>query len=1504
MTSVQSLIESGKELGFIGNDLNKFVIKQQEIQKELQDNERDKRLLEREKIKHEEEQKDLEKEKLNIEKEKLRQAEEDRQLKERLELRKLELEEKKIDAKAEEHDAYTKSKVKIAEWNESRDDFDSFLTRFERIAEFKKWPKRDYAMHLGSLLTGTALEILYGMPKEQQDDYDAVKKELLRKFHYTEEIFRRKFFSTKEEHIEDSPVQDLAKLERLFFKWIDLTETERTFEGLANLIIKEQFLRRMHIDLSAHLREKEISDRKKLAEIAQVYITAHGGTMSQSHTNKGHKQKTDKNHKSQMSSKPKQSQNNGQTKICQHCKKDTHLSDNCWYKPGGLKSGDKKATEKRCFKCSSTSHFAADCTKKHDKGNAIVHECPCLQQHNVSAFISEVMGDVSFENSPKYVDIESGRKDIHTECCENEIHACSCVQLDTSKGRVNGNHVTVMRDSGSSSAIVRESLVKDNQYTGASRICHLIDGTVRKFPLAFIKVDCKYVKGTIEALVMKTPVLDLIIGNTLKIKEDSGDCYQELKLSFKSEPSTSSANEITNNEDAKMDNKIQNDDTETSAAVTTRSQVKLGKKPMTPLKTVSTDATEPLKFLENQKKDDSLKKLFKLAETNEKRETKTGTVHYEIKQDFLHRYFTSKDGKVTKQLVTPKEERVKIMSVAHDAPMSGHMGIKRTLDRVLSNFYWPKVNEDVTRYCRSCGICQKTIKKGSVIKAPLGKMPKIDVPFKRVAMDLIGPLSPMSERKHKYILTVVDVASRYPEACPLKDIDTVAIAEALFEIYSRMGVPQEVLSDQGGQFNSDLMKEISRLLSIHAINSSPYHPICNGQVEKFNGTLKKILKRLCAEQPKQWDRYLPAVLFAYRSAINESTGFSPFELIYGRPVRGPMEILRSYYSSEDTTDDVKTVYKYIIDLKTTMGDTMKIAQEELAKAQGKQKKYYDRGAKPRKIKVGSKVLLLLPTKANKLLLQWKGPFQVIERMSDLNYKIDVKGKIKTFHVNMMKEFHERDDVSASITVADIHDDDVRTDLHLCQLERTEDWRDVVISESLSEQQRQDEMELLKEFDDILTDLPGTASAVKHSIKTTTEEPIHVKAYPIPYAIREIIKAEIEKMLNMGIIRKSSSPYAAPPVLVSKPDGSKRFCVAYMKLNSITVFDSEPMPDPNEVYLRMKGKKYHSTFDLSKGFWQIEMDAESIPKTAFSTPQGHYEFLKMPFGLKNSVSTFNKLMRHVLKDVNDDIGCFVDDVISGSNTWENHLQSIRDFFQRLRENNLHARPSKCKIGFQTIDWVGHEIDENHIKPRQEKVKEIIDIPRPVTKKQVRSFLGSVGYFSKFISMFYDRAKPLFDLTKKGSPNIVKWTEKQEKAFQELKNELAQEPILKIPDLAKDMYLQTDASNSGLGAVLLQNYDGTFHPVKFLSRKLKSAEQNYSTIQKECLAIVWAIQKLYVYLYNREFIILTDHHPLVALSSSGVKNGRIMRWNMFLQDWAFRIEAIRGEDNFLADYLSRQ
>ena len=527
---------------------------------------------------------------------------------------------------------------------------------------------------------------------------------------------------------------------------------------------------------------------------------------------------------------------------------------------------------------------------------------------------------------------------------------------------------------------------------------------------------------------------------------------------------------------------------------------------------------------------------------------------FEVKGGVLYRVFKHpyvNAGKLLKQVMVPVQLKSRIMELAHGSIMGGHMGIKKTTEKIQSAFYWPSIQGDVTRYCKSCDVCQKTVNKGSVPKVPLEKKPLIDKSFKRVAIDLVGPIGPTSEDGHRYILTLVDFATRYPEAVPLKNIDTETAAEALVDIFSRLGVPEEILSDLGMQFVYECMKEVTRLLSIKQLTTTPYHPMCNGLTEKFNVTIKSMLKRLCSEQPRQWHRYINPLLFAYREVPRESTGFSPFELLCGRAVRGPMFILKELWTKEVEEPEVKNSYQYVFELREKLEDTLKLAHTELQKAQNKGKQYYDRKTKIRKFVPGEKVLVLLPTDHNKLLMEWKGPFEVSAVVGLNDYKVKTKGKERVYHANLLKKCFDREDSVSVGAVALEENTNICENKHAeSEVEEVdpvgnidfleiggyvakESVNDVAIGDNLSREQRAEFMNLANEFQRFFTEAPGTTSLAQHHIKLTSDQPVRSRRYPVPYSLRESLKRDITDMMKMGVIRESSSPYASPVVVVKK-----------------------------------------------------------------------------------------------------------------------------------------------------------------------------------------------------------------------------------------------------------------------------------------------------------------------------------------------------------------------------------
>jgi len=1497
MATIQELAVIGEKMGLKDKELQTFITQQQSLAREDREKERE-----------------IEKMKQHLEADKIKLAFEQEANK------KLALELKKQQGGSDDENSggnnsggaaggtSHSSKIKgpkMAPFDE-KDDMDSYLFRYERYAELQGWKTDDWAIYLAALLRGKALDVYARLTAEESKDYKVLKDALLRRYQMTEDGYKRRFYSAKPEGGE-SPAQFITRLSNYLIRWIDLAEVEETFNGVCSLIIREQYMSTCSKDLELFLRERAETDLAEIGKLAEQYEDAHRSGSSRRGGQQKEWKATEEDSKGDSNGKgPVRQERGHQAKKCFICSKVGHIAKNCfkrvqagalmqrttnqrpWQQRGGY-IGNRNYGEASVGSNSGNlvsqqagmgnTNMAYLYCKIH--GRQQCTECnstaPPAEKHTCNALLA-----------PE-VKLECGCKlPVVADACNTEFSKRS--NMPVAKGWMGGKEVSVLRDTGCSAAVVRSDLVAESQLTGKSTLCILIDGTARRAPLAKVEVDTPYYKGLVEALCLKKPIYDLILGNIPGVldKPDLVVTGREV---------VAVALEVSEEGEAV---ELQ--------AVVTRAQAKKDKTDK-PLNVASiNDINVPVDTIKAmQKGDKTLQILWQKVETGETKTDDESTVSFKVKRGLLYRRRQEHGGTSHSQLVVPEPLRETVLRLGHDNIMSGHLGIKKTYDRILSHFFWPGLHGDASRYCKSCDICQRTVVKGKVMKVPLGNMPLIETPFQRVAVDLVGPIAPCTDRGGRYILTLVDYATRYPEATVLKNIEAETVAEALVTMFTRVGVPEEVLSDQGSQFMSSVMKGVSRLLSINQLATTPYHPMCNGLVEKFNGTLKAMLRRMCAERPKDWDRYLPALLFAYREAPQESLGFSPFELLYGRTVRGPMAILKDIWSKAEVEPVVKTTYEYVLDLQSRLQETCTLTRDALIKAQITQKRHFDVKARNREFQAGDKVLLLLTTDNNKLLSQWKGPFEVLERMRGHNYRIQLPSRVRLFHANMIKRYNERNSsvleesevLGAAVIELEEGEEDTLGDF---VTEQHETYKEVQINPELSTEQQEQVKELIAQFSDIFTDVPKVTNLGEHAIKLTSLEPIRSRPYPLPYALREIVDKEIETMLQLGVIEPSTASYAAPIVMVKKSDGSNRICIDYRKLNKVTVFDPEPMPQAEEIFAELAGSNFLSKFDFAKGYWQVPMRPEDRDVTTFVTHQGLFRFKVMPFGLVNAPATFSRIMRKLMYQLKQ-LKNYLDDVLAHTSGWSEHVDTLKQFFERVRAANLVLRPTKCFVGFYSVTFLGHKVGSQGLGPTTDKLEKIEKAPAPRTKKQLRSFMGLVGYYRNFVPNFAAIAVPLTDLTKKGTPNQLPWGDTQDRAFVSLKRHVCNPPILRLPELCKPFILQTDASNDGLGAILLQEDNGVKLPIAFAIKKLLYRERNYSTIEREALAIVWGVEKFEKFLYGQHFFLETDHQPLQYIMNAKFQNGRLMRWALALQPYRFTVRAIKGSQNVGADFLSR-
>ena len=331
-----------------------------------------------------------------------------------------------------------------------------------------------------------------------------------------------------------------------------------------------------------------------------------------------------------------------------------------------------------------------------------------------------------------------------------------------------------------------------------------------------------------------------------------------------------------------------------------------------------------------------------------------------IKNNLVYRGVKKgKQQEECEQLVLPSSYRTPVLETAHQIPMAGHMGRKKTLSRILRRFFWPGVYNEVAELCRRCPECQR-VARHQHCKSPLMPLPVVGKPFEKIAMDLVGPL-PRSKAGYRYLLVIMDYCTRYPEAIPLKKIDSSV--DALMGVFSRVGFPNEILTDCGANFVSKVMQDFYQLLKIKSIKTSPYHPQTDGMVERFNSTLKSMLRKVMQKFDNQWDKAVPYLLFAYREVPNETTGYSSFEMIYGRPVRGPLDLLKETW--EDKTAEPESVIAYVQKIQQRLNEVHKLAGQHEKKAKSDMKLWYDKAARARSFTVGEQVLVLLPARKKK-----------------------------------------------------------------------------------------------------------------------------------------------------------------------------------------------------------------------------------------------------------------------------------------------------------------------------------------------------------------------------------------------------------------------------------------------------------------------------------------------------------------------------------------------------------
>lgn len=1384
---------------------------------------------------------------------------------------------------------------------------DSYFCAFERIAVALNWPRDVWPLLLQCKLSGKAQEVLGTLSLADSLNYDIVKATVLRGYELVPEAYRQKFRKHSKSSIKTF-VEFAREKESLFDKWCSASKIN-DFEGLRELMLLEEFKNSLPERLVVYINEQKVLKLSDAAVLADEFVLTHKTVFP--------------THRSET--RPV-------------------VSSSVYYSPrysGSTRLNQKE--ERACFYCHKVGHVISECMSLKHKSPA---STPKLHK---SVGLIKVTNKSSVKESPEVV---LSRPDQSYD----PFIFKGFVSLTGDSG--DQKPVLILRDTGAAQSVILSSVLpwSEESYCGSSVLLRGIEMGCVPVPLHTVHLTSDLVSGYFRIGVQsELPVhgVDLIMGNDLAggkvvpVLEvlDKPDAQLSADVLGTTFPDAFPACAITRAQSRRLGTMVDLADS-VLAPMLNGEDIQCS----TPVFPVSSDHDDGNKdktmassvdclrlpvtreeLIAAQIEDVGLAKCFSsmlpLSDKNRK------GVTYFFEKGLLMRKWTPRadlenDWSSVSQIVVPAPFQTKVLSLAHDIPWSGHLGVTKTYDRLLRHFFWPGMKRDVARYCRTCSTCQVVGKPNQVISpAPLCPIPVMGEPFEKVIIDCVGPL-PRTKSGNQFLLTIMCTATRYPEAIPMRKITSKAIVKALIKYFSTFGFPKIVQTDQGTNFTSKLFGSVLKSLSVSHQMSSAYHPESQGALERWHQTLKAMLRKYCMDTGKDWDEGVPYVLFAIRETVQESLGFSPAELIFGHTVRGPLKVLKEQLMADDSVGSSTNVLDYVSQVRERLHDACAVARENLSSTQKKMKRHFDVKSVFRSFQPGDQVLVLLPVPGSCLSSSFSGPYVVDRKLSDTDYVIKTPDRRRPFrvcHINMIKAYLVRGGTESPITsekpvvssVASVslvthpgvslNDEDglvMRNTpeqcARLCNSEMVASLPTHLLH--LNDQQRSDIELLITDFPSLFQDVPSRTNVLKHDINVGDAAPIKQHPYRVNSIKRGVMKKEVTYLLENEMAIPSGSPWSSPCLLIPKPDGTQRFCTDYRKVNNVTIPDSFPLPRMDDCIDTIGSAAYVTKLDLLKGYWQVPLTLRASEVSAFVTPDSFCQYTVMAFGMRNAPATFQRLVNIVLADV-PDCTAYLDDLVVHSTTWLDHLSTLRAVFARLANASLTLNLAKCEFGKATVTYLGKEVGRGQVRTVAAKVDAITRFPAPATRRELRRFLGMTGYYRTFCRNFSTVVAPLTRLL---SPSVsFEWTAECQSAFDSVKALLCTSPVLSAPDFQKPFKLEVDASSVGAGAVLLQEHDGLDHPVCYFSRKFNSCQSRYSTIEQETLALLFALQFFEVYVGSSVLpvVVYTDHNPLTFLSRMYNHNQRLMRWALVIQGYNLQIQHIKGSENIVADALSR-
>ena len=1449
----------------------------------------------------------------------------------------------------------------------SDENVDEFFCAFERLAHVMSWPQTYWTVLLQQALTGKAQRTYASLSDRDAMDYAIVKEEILKAYALVPEAYRKRFRGLYKKS--DQTYLEFASNKRdALGKWLKSKDVSK-YDSLVDLILVEDFLRTVSKEVSMYLVDKEFCTIEEAAKQADCFSLRQGKhnnifsppqqqalphtTTPRFNPKDGKTSNVGTAHNKVHSAPSHYKSPHSQKRTCTYCGRDGHTATFCYRrlkvyeKPRPVMCACGSFIPSTSFPTPDVSVAKQNATNESaDLSLASTSALTTTNQHASSASEHALANELSAsaEKSVAFLaqscESDAFLQDVNAPVSDKDPNLGTYgAFLSTGTVSAKGNlvPVSVLRDTGSLQTLIRKGVIT-GEPTGKFVVLSTLWGQ-NSAPLINVTLDTTCYSGhaTIaEVPELPVPNVDILLGNDLAgsninsifpapILQEQPDASAELLSLEEDLPEVFPLCAVTRSMTQAM---TQADVSPGLSGELDHGEIEVEKEgdynlsllfrpSVLPNQSFSDRRLGREALVKAQREDVSLLPLFEQAQGSE---CESGpTTKYLLDDGVLFRRWLppnySQDDApwaAVDQIVVPSVYRKALLELAHDGHLSGHFGVRKTQDKIARNFYWPHFKRDVATHVRSCPVCQKVGKPNAKIPpAPLVFVPHVPEPFSVIQIDIVGPL-PKTTRGHMFLLTMLDVSTRYVHATPLRVISAKNIVRSMLDFFSHFGMPRRIQTDGASYFVGNVFKAAMTEWGIQHRVSSPYHPQTQGAVERSHQTIKSMLRKYALQFNTHWDDDLPYLLFALREVPNESTGFSPSELVFAHEVRGPLHVIRDQLL--DNTEKSFSLGDLVSSVKIRMRRCKQLAEEQIIQSKERTKVWYDKRARHREFAVGDKVLALIPLQGRPMQAKFSGPYEVIKRLSPTNYIISTPERRRSqrlCHINMLREFHSRDPAEpAPVAFVQAASEDAgeyqQQDANPLFLSSTRVWlkNSTVLEEKLqhlSQLQRDEVVKLIQKYPNIFADKPGRTTAATHDIDVGSARPIKLPPYRVHPSQVDQVKAELKKMQEMDIIEPATSEWCSPITLVPKKDGTLRFCVDYRKLNSVTRKNNFPLPRVEDCIEAIGNANYLTKIDCLRGFWQVPLTQRAQEVSAFVTLGRTYKFKVMPFGLCNAPATFQNLMSDLTASLPHCV-VYLDDIVVYSSSWSEHLAQLDALFCVLAKANLVVNLPKSEFVSAQLQYLGHMIGLGTLAPPTSKCEDIQSIAVPCNKRQVRRFLGTVGYYRRYISNFAELALPLTDLLRKNKSFV--WTQDCEHSFKSLKDALCAYPILRAPNFSLPFKLACDASDQAAGSVLLQEDQGVDYPVAYFSKKFTPAQTRYATVEKELLSIILALDHFSYYILPQlEIIVYTDHKPLQYLKNFCTKNQRLVRWHLFLQNYNLDIRHVKGEMNVLPDLLSR-